>query len=128
MNNERTPFDIEWAKRGGICAIDDEDIGKTTLYIFTQRGFIALNRRGRDFFWEMPIHGDLYKQAIDSDMRMATCAECEVAGLEYIEPPLKRVTELESAIRAFIDENKHLADGDNCTLAGLKQVIGGDDD
>ena len=56
----------------------------------------------------------------------------EINGLDrpvvYIEPPLKRVTELESAVRAFIDENKHLADGDNCTLAGLKQVIGGDDD
>ena len=38
MNNEHIPFEIEWAKRGGICAIDDEDIGKTTLYIFTQRG------------------------------------------------------------------------------------------
>ena len=89
MNNEHIPFEIEWAKRGGICAIDDEDIGKTTLYIFTQRGFIALNRRGRDFFWEMPTHGDLYKQAIDSDMRMATCAECEAAGVEYIEPPIR---------------------------------------
>ena len=35
----------------------------------------------------------------------------------------KRVEELESAVRETIEENLHLADGDDCTLIKLKQVI-----
>ena len=35
------------------------------------------------------------------------------------------VERLDSAIRACLRENAHLADGDNCTLAGLKRAICG---
>ena len=35
----------------------------------------------------------------------------------------KRVEELESAIRKTIEENLHLADGDDCTLIALKRAI-----
>lgn len=31
---------------------------------------------------------------------------------------------LEKAIRETLEENKHLADGENCTLAKLKKVVG----
>ena len=34
-----------------------------------------------------------------------------------------RIDELEHAIRLTLDENGHLADGDNCTLAKLKSVV-----
>lgn len=34
------------------------------------------------------------------------------------------VSELEKAIRETIEENLHLADGDNCTLIKLKRAIG----
>ena len=71
------------------------------------------------------VFGDLYiEQLRDEPMNLD---EWQAAFLTNYDAHA-RVTELESAIRAFIDENKHLADGDNCTLAGLKQVIGGDDD
>lgn len=38
---------------------------------------------------------------------------------EYIE----RVRQLEAAITATLDENAHLADGDNCTLLTLKKAM-----
>lgn len=35
----------------------------------------------------------------------------------------KRIQDLETAIRETLDENKHLADGEICTLAKLKSVL-----
>jgi len=35
----------------------------------------------------------------------------------------KRVLELEDAIRKTLDENRHLADGDDCTLRELKKAL-----
>lgn len=35
-----------------------------------------------------------------------------------------RIVELEAAITKTLNENGHLADGDNCTLADLKRVMG----
>jgi len=35
----------------------------------------------------------------------------------------KRVERLENAIRKTLDENRHLADGDNCTLIDLKKAL-----
>jgi len=34
-----------------------------------------------------------------------------------------RINQLETAIKKVIEENLHLADGDNCTLIELKRVI-----
>lgn len=34
-----------------------------------------------------------------------------------------RIRDLEGAIRRCLEENAHLADGDNCTLIDLKQAI-----
>ena len=34
-----------------------------------------------------------------------------------------RIEELERCIRRTLEENAHLADGDNCTLIGLKNVL-----
>jgi hypothetical protein len=36
-----------------------------------------------------------------------------------------RIKQLESAIRKTIRENRHLADGDNCTLVHLKRALKG---
>lgn len=36
---------------------------------------------------------------------------------------LERIAHLESAIRKTIDDNRHLADGDNCTLIDLKKAL-----
>ena len=35
----------------------------------------------------------------------------------------QRVLELEAAIRKTLDENRHLADGDDCTLRDLKKAL-----
>jgi len=35
-----------------------------------------------------------------------------------------RLAKLEAAIKSTLDENGHLADGDNCTLIALKRAIG----
>ena len=48
---------------------------------------------------------------------------------DYIEPNSwlgmsLRIEELETAIRETLDENGHLADGENCTLIKLKKVMG----
>lgn len=40
------------------------------------------------------------------------------------EPYEERIQELEHAIRTTLEENKHLADGDTCTLKLLKDAIG----
>lgn len=34
-----------------------------------------------------------------------------------------RAKQLENAIRKTLDENRHLADGDNCTLIDLKKAL-----
>ena len=35
----------------------------------------------------------------------------------------ERIKELEDGIRKTLDENRHLTDGENCTLATLKSLI-----
>lgn len=45
-------------------------------------------------------------------------ADAEIAQLQ------REKAELEKAIRETPEENKHLADGENCALAKLKKVVG----
>lgn len=40
-----------------------------------------------------------------------------------LEEAKARIAHLESAIRKTIDDNRHLADGDNCTLINLKKAL-----
>ena len=40
-----------------------------------------------------------------------------------LEEAKERIKHLESAIRKTIDNNRHLADGDNCTLIDLKKAL-----
>jgi hypothetical protein len=40
-----------------------------------------------------------------------------------LEEAKERIKHLESAIRKTIDDNRHLADGDNCTLIDLKKAL-----
>jgi DNA phosphorothioation-dependent restriction protein DptG len=40
-----------------------------------------------------------------------------------LEDAKERIKHLESAIRKTIDNNRHLADGDNCTLIDLKKAL-----
>jgi len=43
--------------------------------------------------------------------------------MEFVTFFIAELTKLEHAIRLTLDENGHLADGDNCTLAKLKSVV-----
>lgn len=40
-----------------------------------------------------------------------------------LEEAKERINHLEAAIRKTIDDNQHLADGDNCTLIDLKKAL-----
>ena len=40
-----------------------------------------------------------------------------------LEEAKERIAHLETAIRKTIDDNRHLADGDNCTLIDLKKAL-----
>ena len=44
-------------------------------------------------------------------------------AIEDIAKERKRATELEDAIRKTLDENRHLADGEDCTLRELKKAL-----
>ena len=79
---DHSVFNEGWAKMGGACRAQYD----STVFLYSQRGFIELVER-RDlepFFWEMPIHGDVKKQAEDSGVRMATPTECADAGIDYV--------------------------------------------
>lgn len=69
------------------------------------------------------------------DKRSSICADCAYAMPDlFQETPPKlqldiqltaedRIQQLEDAIRKTLDENRHLADGDDCTLRELKKVL-----
>ena len=40
-----------------------------------------------------------------------------------LEEAKARIAHLEAALRKTIDDNRHLADGDNCTLIDLKKAL-----
>jgi hypothetical protein len=44
-------------------------------------------------------------------------------GEDRIDRLNKRVQQLEAAIRKTLDENRHLADGEDCTLRELKKTL-----
>ena len=46
------------------------------------------------------------------------------ANRSLMEEAADRITELEAAITKTLNENGHLADGDNCTLIELKRIMG----
>ena len=88
--NENTEFDWEWAKRGGVCITPEG-----TIIIYSQRGALEVNKYPNsvdgdcDFFWGMPRKGvTIEEQACMSELGMATRAECEAAGVEYIDRPV----------------------------------------
>jgi hypothetical protein len=53
----------------------------------------------------------------------ATPIEREIALLAEWNATLRELRRLESEVRLTLEENAHLADGDNCTLIRLKRAI-----
>jgi len=92
LKYDHSVFNLEGAKRGGIVKTDDN-----RFIQFTQAGYV-----GGDWGWFIDLSTKEMKTAIlyseldyDSELdefhidRMATPQECEDAGVEYIEPPIR---------------------------------------
>ena len=78
-NIDHSKFDLEWAKRGGrlLC---QHTSGDKTL------GVLSLT--GESIETGTLLYGVIYNGFNGWTVRMATPAECESAGIEYIEPPM----------------------------------------
>jgi hypothetical protein len=108
---DHSVFNEDWAKMGGACRVDrsvfNEEWSKAaraccakygaTVFLYTQRGFIELVqlRDLEPFFWSMPTHSDMKKQAEDGGVSMATPSECAEAGIDYV--PFMGWRDIESA-------------------------------
>ena len=78
---DHAKFDLEWAKRGGCCIYDDStDIYKQLILgKQVEERFIGARFFFRDHWVKFFSYFENYPT------RMATPAECEAAGIEYIE-------------------------------------------
>ena len=78
---DHSVFNLEWAKRGGVCAIADHS--EFGLYKYIKPIDKALH-----YFCDLEYLDDFGATMAPNDMRMATPAECEAAGVEYIKRPV----------------------------------------
>lgn len=65
---------------------------------------------------------------IAQDAMKSLAGDCQLIEDEAVIWAWNEIQRLTSAIEKTLSENGHLADGDNCTLAGLKRAIGMDND
>jgi hypothetical protein len=80
MSTENTTFDLEWAKRGGVF------VYKTVVDPIWTAKLIGVHKSG---MLNIVFTTDLStERCFRDDMRMATRAESDAAGAEYIEPPV----------------------------------------
>jgi hypothetical protein len=72
----------------------------------------------------LKIRKGLHTGLMRSWVKVICKDEYDAGGLEFcINELYLRVQFLERTIRETLEENPHLADGDNCTLAKLKKVM-----
>ena len=78
---DHAKFDLEWAKHGGCCIFDDSTDAYKQLILGKQveERFIGARFFFRDHWVKFFCYFENYPT------RMATPAECEAAGIEYIE-------------------------------------------
>ena len=77
-NIDHSKFDLEWAKRGGVLTLNAGEL------------FFRLIEQANDNATKLYVYdlcAKVTEYVIAADFRMATPAECESAGIEYIEPP-----------------------------------------
>ncbi len=103
MSNE---FNLEWAKRGGVVNTSVNEEPSFAKHLTTKPDgrvlfqFFVKNDESEQWHFGFIYPNDFHV------LRMSTRAECEAAGVEYIEPPVdvevlqKRIDELEKAIEA----------------------------
>ena len=76
--NENTELDLEWAKRGGVVHSIGYELMKYGGKIFSDGSMLML----QIVMCHSPV------SVSKRSLRMATRAECESAGVEYIERPV----------------------------------------
>lgn len=117
MNTEQTKFDPKRARIGAAL------IGKDDEVLFLAQG---KHRSGCVYVYPAnPEHGPSVRRITlrnPSFLRMATRAECEAAGAEYIEPPLN--SEDESAMLVIAHLNGYEAGKKNAE-ARIKELEDG---
>ena len=81
---DHAKFDLEWAKHGGCCIFDDSTDVYKQLILGKQveERFIGARFFFRDHWVKLFCYFENYPT------RMATPAECEAAGIEYIKRPV----------------------------------------
>ena len=88
LSVERIPFDLEWAKRGGVISTAvNEDPALAKLLTTKSDGrvlFMFFVKHEENEKWH---YGFLQKDELHF-LQMATHEECEVAGVAYIEKPV----------------------------------------
>ena len=88
LSVERIPFDLEWAKRGGVISTAvNEDPALAKLLTTKSDGrvlFMFFVKHEENEKWH---YGFLQKDELHF-LQMATHEECEVAGVAYIEKPM----------------------------------------
>ena len=84
--NENTEFDLEWAKRGGVFVARDNQIHHHFDFFGFTCGLVV--RRSVKMVGGYVV--GCWRTFADSytTVRMVTRAECEAAGIEYIERPV----------------------------------------
>lgn len=98
--NENAEFDLEWAKRGGVVyysgwtgemLLKFVTMGTNEEAIYSGQDGEELIGYDQTVIWFDFKGNILMEQSIGGmfRVRMATRAECESAGVEYIEPPMR---------------------------------------
>ena len=83
LTTESTTFDLDWAKCGGVWLLKGKGLQKDYFFV----GYVEIENR---IYMTNAANGDgesLLKKDL-AHVRMATRAECDAAGVEYIEPPV----------------------------------------
>ena len=89
---DHAKFDLEWAKRGGVFVVLYLPTMDSLYYTIVQQRVVQIKSKNAIEVWssDTPAIGvvaDLEKHP-EFIVRMATPAECEAAGIEYIEYPV----------------------------------------
>ena len=81
---EHAKFDLEWAKRGGVLMMTTGNVLALMKVVEGNYFLIADFFKDDDIGWRKNSPPSHYLHG-GEDLRMAIPAECEAAGIEYIE-------------------------------------------
>ena len=100
LTTENTTFDLEWAKIGAAL------IGKDDKVLFLAQG---THRSGCVYVYPAnPVNGPSVRRITlrnPSFLHMATRAECDAAGVDYIEPPVSESAIVDRVAMWLYDES-----------------------